>query len=601
MLNKITAAIAVIIVVSIAVAGILAWRGIIPVPASLLALFAGGRAPEYSARFYPPDTLAYGWMTLAPGQGQFNDMRDIWQRLNEYPAFEDILDGLYDDFQDETGIDFEDEVVPWIGPEIAAALIEVELPEDGAMPDDGLEFWDGSKAAITIGVRDRDAAAAFLEKWRAYMERENEADFAAGAYRGYDTWVDAGNYQAYALTDDWLVYATDEDTLHGILDRIDGAVSDSLAQADGFIEARAALPERRFNSSYLDTLRLAELGGRVYQLSWDSIAGLAGQTPEWTAASATWVERGIVAEMVSPAAGPSGLTPTPLDDPATLLPDDTLGFAALSFDPDVDHWRAALAEHRLVDILPYPELLDEINDSLAGMSPSGATLEGDATLADALDLGFDLAEEFTGIDLESGLLEHLAGRLVVAVSEFNFDAMEREPENTPVDAALLLSYRDASKDDLQATMQEVVLLIEQFIFLPSEPADVGGAEPATVFPIAETPYAPGYVMHDGYLTLGSTTAAMSAIVERQNGAGATLSGDAEYQRAIGQLPNRQRQFLGYIDARRILGQVDADDLDLESAEHYRILAEGIGVIAISGAMPDAEYSRAAAVLTLFPE
>ena len=600
MLNKITAAIAVIIVASIAVAGILVWRGVIPLPAPLLALLAGARAPEYSARFYPPDTLAYGWLTLAPGQGQFNDMQDIWQRLNDYPAFADILDDWYDDFQDETGIDFQDEVVPWIGPEIAAAIIDFDPPADDTMPDDGLEYWAGFNAAITIGVRNQDAAAEFLLKWREYMERENEADFAAGDYRGYNTWTDDANYQAYALTPDWLVYATDEDTLHNILDRIDGGGNDSLAQSDRFIAARAALPERRFNSGYVDTLRVSELAGDAFGVTWGGIAGLAGQTPEWTAASAAWVPRGIVAELVSPAAGLSSLTPTPLDDPAVLLPDDTLGFAALSFDPDVDHWRAALAQYRLMDILPYPELLDEINAGLEGMSESGATLSDDATLADALNLGFDLAEEFTGIDLESDFLAHLAGRLLVAVREFNFDAMSEEPENTPVDATLMLSYREAGQDELAMTMQEITLLVEQFVFMPHEMVDVGAAADATVFPVDGTAYAPGYVMHDGYLTLGSTKSAMSAIVERQKGAGAVLSDSAEYQRAIGNLPNRPRQFLGYIDTRRIIDQIDADDWDLER-DQYRILDEGIGVIAIGAAMPDAEYSRGAAVLTLFPE
>ena len=601
MLNKITAAVAVIIVAAIAVTGVLVWRGVIPLPAPLLALLAGARAPEYSARFYPPDTLAYGWLTLAPGQGQFNDMQDIWQRLNEYPAFEDILDDLYDDFQDETGIDFQDEVVPWIGPEIGGAVIDFAPPGGDIMPDDGVEYYDDFHAAITIGVRNQDAAAEFLLKWREYMERENEANFAAGNYQGHDTWTDADNYQAYALTNDWLVYATDRDTLHGILDRIDGDGSDSLAQSDRFIAARAALPERRFNSGYVDTLRLAELSGDAFGATWGGIAGLAGQTPEWTATSAAWVSRGIVAEMVSPATGGlSSLAPTPLDDPAVLLPDDTLGFAALSFDPDVDHWRAGLAQYQLMDLLPYPELLDEINAGLAGMSESGATLDADATLADALDLGFDLAEEFTGIDLESQFLEHLAGRLLVAVREFNFDDLDEEPENTPVDAALLLSYREAGQDDLAMTMREITLLVEQFAFMPHETVDVGAATDATVFPVDGTAYAPGYVLHDGYLTLGSTQAAMSAIVERQKGAGAALSSSAEYQRAVSNLPNRPRQFLGYIDTHRIIGQLDADDLDLEQRDQYRILSESIGVIAIGAAMPDAEYSRGAAVLTLFP-
>ena len=601
MLFKILGAIVVLAIIAIAVAGVAMWRGLIPVPGPLLALLAGAKEPEYSARFYPADTLAYGWLTLTPGGGQFNDMRDIWQRLNEYPAFSDGLLEIYDNFAFETGIDFEDEVIPWIGPEIAGAVIAVDPGDDGAMPDDA-EFWQGFKAAVTIGVRDQDAAAAFLVKWRRYMEKETAADFTAGAYRGYDTWVDAGRYQAYALAGEWLVYATDEGTLQDILVRIDRG-GDSLADDANFRAARAALPERRFNSGYVDAKQLTDLADDFASATLGAMGmgSPVGPTPEWAATSGAWVERGIVLEVVSPATDDFGFEVSSLDNPARLLPGDTLAFLAAAFDPDVDHWRTALAEYPLADVLPYPELRDEINAALAEITPEGPGLADDATLADALDLGFGLAKDFTGLDLEAGFFDHLDGKAILAVSEFDFEGIDDDPANNPIPAVAMLSYRADGKDGLQDTMDEVTKLIDEnlFFFAESDTADVGGDADATVFRITDTQYAPGYVLHDGYLTLGSTEAALATIVSRQKGEGAALRDSAEYLRATGQLPPRERQFLGYVNLQGIIGQLDADEMGMD-ADEYRILAEGFGVIAM-GAVSDPDYYRGALALTLFPE
>lgn len=601
MLIKIVGVIVALAVVAIVVVGAAMWRGIIPVPGPLLALVAGAKEPEHSARFYPADTLAYSWLTLTPGGGQFNDMRDIWERLNGYPAFADGLREFYTDFQDETGIDFEGEVASWVGPEIAGAVIAVDPGDAGAMPDDA-EFWDGFDAAVTIGVRDKDAAAAFLVKWRSYMEKENDAEFAAGEYRGYDTWVDAGNYQAYALAGDWLVYATGEGTLQDILARIDGQGGPALADNANFVAARAALPERRFNSGYVDARQLANLADdfAAGALGTMGIGSVVGPTPEWAAASGAWVERGIVLEVVSPATEDFGFEVGNLANPARLLPDDTLAFLAAAFDPDVDNWRTALAKYPLADVLP-PELLAEINAGLAEMSPAGTGLGDDATLADALDLGFGVAKDFTGVDLETDLFDHLAGEAILAVREFDFDAIDEDPENNPIEAVAMLSYRDDGKDGLQGTMNTVRGLIDDSLFFvaQSDTADVGGDADATVFRVVETKYAPGYVLHDGYLTLGSTESAMASVVGRQKGEGAALRDGAEYLRATGQLPQRERHFLGYVNLRSIIGQLDADELGMD-ADEYRILAEGLGAVAV-GAISGEDYNRGALTLTLFPE
>ena len=389
----------------------------------------------------------------------------------------DFVDETREEFEDETGIDFEAEVQPWIGPEVGAAVMVTGGIEWESIDEyDFDELFEALAVGVTVGVRDEDAAADFLDKWLEYMAMESGADFRDGEYRGFDTWVDEGAYQAYALTGDWLVYATDRKTLHDILNRIGGG-GDSLADDANFMAAQAALPERRFSSAYLDyeqSIELVEdftLGLSPLAPGMPGPTAFADQAPEWVAGSTTWVERGIVTETVSPTTAGFGLEVGELREPADLLPEDTLGFIAGAFDPNVDHWRVALAEYRLADVLPWPELLDEINAGLAEAAPEGDIMLGDdATLADALDAGLDSVAEITGIDLEGDFFDHLAGESMLAVREFDFDAVEDDPAANAVEAVMMLSYREeVGKDDLADTMGEVADLLEEYVGLARQP------------------------------------------------------------------------------------------------------------------------------------
>ena len=598
---KILAAIAAVVVVVVVAAGLAMYFRLIPIPGPILALLVDAKEPEYSARYYPPDTLAYGWITLIPGEGQVGNMEDIWSRFNEYPGFRDFVDELKVDFLTETGINVEEEVMPWIGPEISAGLIDFDFDQESPT------------AAITIQVRDEDAAKNFLEKWREYMQDETGADFDTGSHRGATTWADDSVHQAYGLTSDWLVYATDESVLRSVLDRMDGDTDASLAEDSKFLAARAALPERRFHSGYVDYQQALDLLDDAVGGFGTVVPGVIGpgtfaeSAPEWIAMSGGWVERGIVIEMVSPTVTDFGLEVSELQNPASLLPDSTLGFMAASFDPNVDNWRKALSEYDLRDVLPDPYLLDEINNNLAGMTPDGAPpLDNDATLADALDLGFGLAKQFTGIDLETDFFGHLAGDMIVAVSEFDFEAVSDDPTANAVDATVMLSYLEEGKDGLTNTMGEVVGLLEMHVGLEANRVDVEAESAAVVFDPGvlgmmmggEIAYRPGYALHDQYLTIGTTVEALSSIVARQKGEGANLASDAEYQRAASHLMT-DRQFLGYINVNSIVHQLDADELGIEP-ERLRVMQEGLGAVAFGSAL-GTEYSRTVAVLTLLPE
>ena len=591
-------------VVSVAVVSVGMWQGFIPVPGPLLALLAGAKEPEHSARYYPPDTLAYGWATLLPGGGQFEEMREVWERFNEYPAFADLVDELKRDLAEDTGIDFDADVASWVGPEISAGLLEFDI--EGEAP----------VAVVMIDVRDRDTAAAFLTKWRGYMAREFGAEFAEGSHRGVNTWVAEEAHQAYALTGDWLVYSTDGNALRGMLDRIDGDGDGdgSLARDANFRAAREALPERRFTSFYLNYEQSLELfddlaGSGIGALAPGMVgpAAFTEQAPAWVAGSTGWIERGVTVDVVMPTVSTFGLEEMEVQDPAGLLPVDALGFVAGAFDPDVDHWRTALREYELAGLFPGPVLIDEINDGVAGMSGGAAPeLDADATLADTLDLGFWLVADLTGIDLEADFFDHLSGQAILAVRDFDIGVVADDPAANAIDVVAMLSYREEGKDGLAATMDVVADLVHDQVGLGVSAVDVGADDDATVFDLGllglmvggQVGYRPGYVLHDRYLTLGTTEAALTTIVAVQDGREESLSSDGEYGRAAGSLA-AGGQFLGYVDLRRIVRRIEGEDLGLEPDE-YRLLREGPGAVAF-GSTVDEDHSRGRVVLTLFPE
>lgn len=55
---KILGAVVLFVAAAVAAVGLLMYFRLIPIPVPILALLVGAKEPEYSARFYPPDTIA---------------------------------------------------------------------------------------------------------------------------------------------------------------------------------------------------------------------------------------------------------------------------------------------------------------------------------------------------------------------------------------------------------------------------------------------------------------------------------------------------------------------------------------------------------------
>ena len=590
MVLKLVGSIIGVLVIAIIAVGALAYFGIISIP---YISGLGGSKPENTAQYFPDDVVAYSWLTLNPGDGQRAEMLDIWNRFDELDGFHDAVQDLLDELREETDIDFEEDVLPWIGPDMSAAL---------------LDFSSFQPSAVAIvGVRDAEAAADFMDLLIGYAEDEG-SDFIDDSEGDFDIWLGENDEGALALSNDWLVVATDEDALFDTLDMISGNGGKSLADNPGFQEARAALPDRRFASVYADYESIWDELGQTLRMGLmpSGVDTFGLETPEWVAMSFQWVDRGLVVDVVSPTTTDFGLEIADLDNPAQVLPDDTLGFVASAFDPSVDNWRNALDDYPVGDFWFLEDILDEIDYGLSDFGMGGGlTGDPDDSLADLLDTMIGVVDDATGVDLELDFFDYLGGEIIIGVREFDFQEVESDPETNAVDAMAMLSYRSDNKRDLQDTMDVFVELVEEYSLgiVSADSVDVGAEDDAMVLNLdalgfSDIAYSPGYVLHDGYMTLASTEDALATTVDVQNGDADSLTSDGEYQRAVGHTFGI-RQAMAYVNFQLIIQQLDPDDLDMDFDE-FEILETGLSGAAFSAHQGE-EYSRLSFVVTLFPE
>ena len=542
------------------------------------------RPPEYSARYYPDDTLLYVWFTLNPGDGQREQMQKIWARLSEHSAFLDWTEDIEELLRDEFDVDLQDDVLTWIGPEVSFAIRDIDVG------DSELE------SAMTIDVRDHDAAEDFLLDFLEYQMEEYGTDFDRNSKGEFDIWVSDDDF--YGLSNQLMVATTDERLLSAIIERTDGEVEKSLHQDEYFKAARASLPTRRFSSLYVNgekagsVIEDTEFGQYLDSAFYDEI-------PDWAAASAGWIEDGIVLDVVAPLTEElaSVVNETkPLSDPARLMPANTVAMLSFSFDPNVENWREALREYDFAELLEDMEYLDDFD---ASDFPSDAPLDpSNMNMAHMLDIGLMGFDILTGVDLERDFFAYLEGEMILGVPEFDYERVFEDPEENAVDAAALLSYRESDEADLAKTMEELAEWLSSIGDLDIEEADVGAQNDAKVVELRDVDYSPGYVLHDGYLTVATTEEMLERIVELQNGDASSLAEDLEYRRAIGHLSDNQYIQI-YLDLQSLveLGNIDESDLTRSQVKFLRQTLGSLAIVSTS----DGAHERLQVALTLFPD
>ena len=590
----------------VAIVAVGAALGFVPIPGFIWGSLTGAQPPEHSARYYPDDTLVYAWMTLAPGGGQFENSRDIWERLNEIRAFEDLYDQINESLDDEFETELED-LTEWVGPDFSVAVASGDRASEPLY-------------AITVGVRDHGAAEDFVDDMLDIMESDN-ADFDSDSYQGFDIWVEERHDVAFGLSRNLLAIASNEDFLEEVIDGINGDLRETLADDTSFQEARAALPERRFASIYVGVDAFLD-DDDFYLGEYEEVAN--DLLPDWTALSAGWGDRSVSVEMVMPSLLEHALDLPSLESPAGALPDDTAFLVSLAFDPDLDNWRDTLSEYRIADVLGE-DAADDIYDTtdMVGYFVDADDLP-DPDRQPGFDFFIDLAiavvDEATGVDLEEDLLDHLEGDLSFAGWDFAFNDYGSVDLEDTLNLVALLSYKSSGEETLADSLADLQDYAEDEGGMNFDSVDVGADRDAHIVEIDDD-YSPGYVMNDGYLVIGSTEDSLQDTVQLQQGRGANLASNPEYQRVVALLPG-DRHFLAYVNISEILREshpeafneadIEADidlysyyhSFDAEDIDQMELWGDSIGAAAVSytlGNRDEDGLDRYSVVLTLFPE
>ena len=500
---------------------------VVAVVVVLLLMRGMSRPGEVTARFLPADTEVYISVNLRPGPEQLGLARNVIDRL-QTDDFLDRRDDLLDDAEDETGIHFLDDVTSWIGTDVSLALLD-------AGPD-------RPKWVLLAQVSDRDAAADFIDDLTEYLDDELYMEFDTDHRRGVDLWVADHEDLALGLTAEYLFVADSEDTIDDMVESLDSPPSRPLGESPAFLEARESLPAERVMFMFVqaeDVLETLVDAVGLYEEEEEEVLRQAQRnTPEYVAASASFVDNGIRFELV-------GETPS-----RAFIPDDGNRLRS----PE------ALPQDTLVllSAVGVDQAWEEFRDSLENLDPYAQ---------EAFEEFLEQMEDETGVDLERDVIDSLTGEIALALLPSDLGGfLGGSPASGVVEGLLLAGVRDA---------RSIMNALDTFAdALEDEGFDIdrdslGEYEVVTtrVDDIPGGDYEPGYVVTEEWAALGSNFDGLEAFYEAVSGEAGTLGSKAEFRELIEAVPE-PLHYLLYADIAGVLETVEGA-LDDDTAKEYR--------------------------------
>ena len=551
---------------------------------------------EHSARFYPEDTFLYAYATLYPRGSQRKNMEDLWDRFNENRTFRNEIEDAREEWEDETGINLEEDIRPWLGPDLSAGIVRFDSNDDPI-------------AVATVSVLDRQPAEIFLDQLTDYLEDSSGASFVGGTYQNYPTWIDEVSGYGYALTDDLLIAAFAEeelqDTLEEMLELATQESGPNLAGTQRFQEAMKELPGRRFASAYMN------IEDYHYVVTDDpDFENLLpdGFTDEdvfpWASVAFQWEQRAVRTTTILQTR--DSVRYVDLTRPSERLPENTMAYLAVSDDFDMDQWRELWERYPTPQEYASSSPLNQLDFNpmpLLRTSGLGTTeTESDQYMDELLDQALDGFEDLTGIDPETEVLDFLGPDIIMAIEAFDIGEFGDNPDVNPLYITVSIGHDEGREADLEASLREIANSLEEKVNIDQDPVNVGADSPARVIDLSDSivpmrAYAPGYVLHDSYLTFGTTEEALENIVSVQKGEAPALRSNREYQRAMDLLP-RRREAEAWIDLNTIVKGMDPGE-NLTRNE-YRLITTATGTAAASN-HKDGDKEIIVTVMTFFPE
>ncbi|HFD38635.1 MAG TPA: DUF3352 domain-containing protein [Anaerolineae bacterium] len=203
---------------------------------------------DQTAEIVPADTPLFISFSPSPRQARyFRDVESLEAMVPVFgamPELRETAEKAQSDLLTQFDIDWQQDILPWIGGEIGLALIDIETNDDI------------SPMILTVATRNEKKSDAFLQKVRRAMEQEG-SKFETETYRDIPVMYVVPDYEgafapAFATFEHLIVVGTNRKALHRAIDIAQNKDAPVLADQEVYQAVLNELPDDRLGYIYLD-------------------------------------------------------------------------------------------------------------------------------------------------------------------------------------------------------------------------------------------------------------------------------------------------------------------------------------------------------------
>jgi hypothetical protein len=500
---------------------------------NLLSFLGGG---DTAVKSMPIDTEIYIGLDMI---GRLVDPFIEDDQTFDYRNFADVLRDFDEELEDEAGFNLEQDILPWLGPNVGIGLLDYQLDQFS-----GLENINFLVAAET---RDKAATDDFIVKFIDGVEDASGSSFDESDYKDVTIYeLDAIRKEeryAIALSGDILFLGSSDEAIR---EGIDAQKGESLADHEEYSQLERKMPANRAITLYVGSNIITE-----------STEGLVSDLP--------------LALDDIPLLGEGGgaLTLTIIDAGLKL---DVLSL--INSDQLSDEERLLLEGSRGATADMYPEQT-VLYLSIGSVNQFWETL---AETTPDLEEAMEELEDELGFDIVNDLIVYLDGETGVGLWPSSAGVLADSADIALGFAALAGTSDEvqviAASDDISRFAEEQFMTVDS-----SSRAEL------TVYTVSEDflGLELNYGVGNGYFFIASGDDA----VEEVFGEGPKLADSVRYRSVWSEFPQGSSPLL-YLDVEGLIQALtkDLDDLSREEIDEIAALASPISIVAIGSEYSD---------------
>lgn len=545
--------VAVVVLCAVCVVAVILGRQYLPILRPKLA----------ASKLMPADAAFFASINVdIEDTAGFKHLDEIYGDIAE---IEDALDEFLDEMEDELDISYKDDIKPWLGPELAIAVTNMEGVLKGDVEEPGI--------IIVAATRDTKASDAFLEKMLEYLE-DQDYDVDKETYQDVTYHVaqperGGGPPVILSTVKKSVILTLDEDDMEDVIDAAQGK-SDSLADNERYTKLVGVLPADAVIHMFYDLEDLMEAGLKSFreELRYSGLE-LPSETFEYIEAFQA-----------------CGLALS-LDKEGVQLD------VAITFDPDVlsdevlETLGAEASANRILKRIPANVLGFVSSQNLAGAWKGAFAMltefpEAEEQLEDL--------EEQLGLKIDEELLDWLPGEFALALVK------AKGIEDVPLGGFAIFEVDD--QEGAEDTLKDIVDVLEKYAYLEFKDEDISGVEMQVLMDPDSEEIILGYGFTDEHVIIGFAEDALEKAIDDDI---QSIADDETFKTVRKHLPRRTGgYFYVNVEATWRLAYKNMSDWDQDNFdENVRPFLEPIKAIGIAAPPTDPEKGISQGTLFLY--